>query len=112
MNPNKTKQKSLDFLGFIFPNRDFSKGYSDSRQKIRRPRRSPAPATALAIPAPIPYSIVNASYDLFWLLERNCRKIFVSSLSDALVSANSAASFSRWQKDNNTSSDFLQQNVE
>jgi hypothetical protein len=26
-NPNKTKQKSFDFLGFIRPNRDFSMGY-------------------------------------------------------------------------------------
>jgi hypothetical protein len=26
-NPNKTKQNSLDFLGFIRPNRDFSMGY-------------------------------------------------------------------------------------
>ena len=26
-NPNKTKQKSLDLLGFIRPNRDFSMGY-------------------------------------------------------------------------------------
>jgi hypothetical protein len=27
--PNKTKQNSLDFLGFIRPNRDFSMGYDE-----------------------------------------------------------------------------------
>jgi hypothetical protein len=30
-NPNKTKQKSLDFLGFIRPNRDFSMGYEQKK---------------------------------------------------------------------------------
>jgi ArsR family transcriptional regulator len=29
--PNKTKQNSLDLLGFIRPNRDFSMGYGDSK---------------------------------------------------------------------------------
>ncbi len=29
--PNKTKQKSLDFLGFLRPNRDFSMGYGESK---------------------------------------------------------------------------------
>jgi hypothetical protein len=33
-NPNKTKQKSLDFLGFVRPNRDFSKGYERKIKKI------------------------------------------------------------------------------
>jgi hypothetical protein len=32
-NPNKTKQKSLDFLGFIRPNRDFSMGYERKNKK-------------------------------------------------------------------------------
>jgi hypothetical protein len=32
-NPNSSKQEGLDFLGFIRPNRDFSKGYGDSKQK-------------------------------------------------------------------------------
>jgi hypothetical protein len=27
----KTKEKSLDFLGFPWPNRDFSKGYGESK---------------------------------------------------------------------------------
>jgi hypothetical protein len=31
--PNKTKQKSLDFLGFIRPNRDFSMGYEQKNKK-------------------------------------------------------------------------------
>jgi hypothetical protein len=31
--PNKSKQNSLDFLGFIRPNQDFSMGYTDSKQK-------------------------------------------------------------------------------
>jgi hypothetical protein len=31
INPNKTKQKSLDFLGFIRPNRGFSTGYGESK---------------------------------------------------------------------------------
>jgi hypothetical protein len=31
INPNKSKQKSLDFLGFIRPNRDFSMGYGESK---------------------------------------------------------------------------------
>jgi hypothetical protein len=34
-NPNKTKQKSLDFLGFIRPNRDFSKGCEQKNKKNR-----------------------------------------------------------------------------
>jgi hypothetical protein len=29
--PNKTKEKSLDFLGFPWPNRGFSMGYSESK---------------------------------------------------------------------------------
>jgi hypothetical protein len=29
--PSKTKQNSLDLLGFIRPNRDFSKAYSYSK---------------------------------------------------------------------------------
>jgi hypothetical protein len=33
-NPNKTKQKSLDLLGFIRPNRDFSMGYEQKNKKI------------------------------------------------------------------------------
>jgi hypothetical protein len=35
-NPNKTKQKSLDFLGFIRPNRDFSMGYGKKIKKSTR----------------------------------------------------------------------------
>jgi hypothetical protein len=35
-NPNKTKQKSLDFLGFIRRNRDFSKGYGRKNKKKTR----------------------------------------------------------------------------
>jgi hypothetical protein len=31
--PNKTKEISLDFLVFPWSNRDFSKGYSESKQK-------------------------------------------------------------------------------
>jgi hypothetical protein len=31
INPSKTKQKSLDFLGFRSPNRDFSMGYGESK---------------------------------------------------------------------------------
>jgi hypothetical protein len=34
-NPNKTKQKSLDFLGFVRPNRDFSMGYERKNKKNR-----------------------------------------------------------------------------
>jgi hypothetical protein len=33
-NPNKTKQKSLDFLGFLWPNRDFSEGYGEKNKKV------------------------------------------------------------------------------
>jgi hypothetical protein len=29
--PRKSKKKGLDWLGFIRPNRDFSKGYGDSK---------------------------------------------------------------------------------
>ena len=35
-NPRKTKEKSLDFLGFLWSNRDFSMGYDESKQKNRR----------------------------------------------------------------------------
>jgi hypothetical protein len=35
--PNKTKQESLDFLGFIRPNRDFSMGYDEKNNKKRLP---------------------------------------------------------------------------
>jgi hypothetical protein len=31
--PNKSKQNGLDLLGFIRPNRDFSMGYGESKQK-------------------------------------------------------------------------------
>jgi hypothetical protein len=31
INPRKTKEKGLDFLGFLWPNRDFSTRYSDSK---------------------------------------------------------------------------------
>jgi hypothetical protein len=31
IRPNKTKQNSLDLLGFIRPNWDFSMGYGDSK---------------------------------------------------------------------------------
>jgi hypothetical protein len=34
-NPNKTKQKSLDLLGFVRPNRDFSKGCEQKNKKNR-----------------------------------------------------------------------------
>jgi hypothetical protein len=30
--PNKTKRKRLDFLGFLWPILDFSKGYGESKQ--------------------------------------------------------------------------------
>jgi hypothetical protein len=33
-NPSKTKQNSLDFLGFIRPNRDLSMGYERKNKKI------------------------------------------------------------------------------
>jgi hypothetical protein len=29
--PNKSKEKGLDFLGFLWPNWDFSKGYGESK---------------------------------------------------------------------------------
>jgi hypothetical protein len=32
---NKTKQKSLDLLGFIWPNPDFSKGYGQKNKKSK-----------------------------------------------------------------------------
>jgi hypothetical protein len=32
-NPNKSKEKSLDFLGFFWPIRGFSIGYGESKQK-------------------------------------------------------------------------------
>jgi hypothetical protein len=32
-NPNKSKQKGLDLLGFIRPNRDFSMGYGRKNKK-------------------------------------------------------------------------------
>jgi hypothetical protein len=31
--PNKTKQKSLRFLGFLWPNWGFSMGYGESKEK-------------------------------------------------------------------------------
>jgi hypothetical protein len=34
INPNKTKQKSLDSLGLIHQNRDFSMGYGQKIKKI------------------------------------------------------------------------------
>jgi hypothetical protein len=33
--PNKSKQNSLDLFGFARPNRDFSKGYGQSKQQFR-----------------------------------------------------------------------------
>jgi hypothetical protein len=32
--PNKTKEKSLFFLGFLLPNRAFSMGYGKSKEKF------------------------------------------------------------------------------
>jgi hypothetical protein len=37
--PNKTKRNCLDLLGFIRPNRDFSKGYGESKRKNYLPAR-------------------------------------------------------------------------
>jgi hypothetical protein len=37
-NPNKSKKKRLDWLGFIRPNRDFSMGYSGKNKKTLRSR--------------------------------------------------------------------------
>jgi hypothetical protein len=31
INPRKSKEKGLDFLGFLWPNRDFSMGYGESK---------------------------------------------------------------------------------
>jgi hypothetical protein len=39
---NKSKQKSLDLLGFLWPNRDFSKGYTGKNKKIPFRLSSPA----------------------------------------------------------------------
>jgi hypothetical protein len=33
-NPNNSKQKNLDLLGFVWPKRDFSKGYNRKNKKI------------------------------------------------------------------------------
>jgi len=38
--PRKTKEKSLDFLGFPWPIRAFSTGYGESKQKIHFPQFS------------------------------------------------------------------------
>jgi hypothetical protein len=35
--PNKSKEKSLDFLGFLWPNWAFSMGYGESKKKISSP---------------------------------------------------------------------------
>jgi hypothetical protein len=40
-NPNKTKEKGLDFLGFLWPNPDFSTGYSRKNKKNFPPLNSP-----------------------------------------------------------------------
>jgi hypothetical protein len=37
IKPRKSKQKGLDLLGFIRPNRDFSMGCGDSKQKNAAP---------------------------------------------------------------------------
>jgi hypothetical protein len=33
INPNKSKENSLDFLGFLWPNWGFSMGYGESKYK-------------------------------------------------------------------------------
>ena len=38
--PNESKQKSLHFLGFLWPNWAFSMRYGESKQKILFPRHS------------------------------------------------------------------------
>jgi hypothetical protein len=40
-NPRKTKEKRLDFLGFLWRNWDFSMGYREKNKKIRRWLNSP-----------------------------------------------------------------------
>jgi hypothetical protein len=39
-NQEKPRKKSLDFLGFIRPNQDFSMGCGDSREKILVPLKN------------------------------------------------------------------------
>jgi hypothetical protein len=84
--PNKTKQNCLDFLGFIRPNQDFSKGYAqkikktDSRLKLCTKRlnssstshfflarASPTPARAAgSIPR------IGTYYRIFLFYARRC----------------------------------------
>jgi hypothetical protein len=41
-NPNKNKEKSLDFLGFVWPNRGFSMGYKEKNKKNPLPFQASA----------------------------------------------------------------------
>ena len=41
-NPNKNKENSLDFVGFLSPNRGFSKGYRRKNKKNRLVLNSPS----------------------------------------------------------------------
>jgi hypothetical protein len=53
--PNKTKQKSLDLLGFLWSNRGFSMGYGESKGNFFQDRRRSlryAPKVWLGLPPP------------------------------------------------------------
>jgi hypothetical protein len=58
VNPRKSKQKGLHFLGFTWWNPDFSTGYEESKQKIfsawpdAKARHKPVITPPLCLPAP------------------------------------------------------------
>jgi hypothetical protein len=54
-NPRKTKEKSLDFLGLLWSNRDFSTGYDESKQKNRRTLKLASRIVLLLKSLDVPY---------------------------------------------------------
>jgi hypothetical protein len=75
IKPNKTKQKSLDFLGFIRPNRDFSMGYGESSKKssggvsrdVQNVLTARSPSFSLTPRRPNPESRRRVERDMAWI---------------------------------------------
>jgi hypothetical protein len=72
VNPRKTKEKGLDFLGFPWPNWDFSTGYGGKIKKILRQLNSLVRLHANAGPGRIPTaSRTQRSADRHWYPQKD-----------------------------------------
>jgi hypothetical protein len=70
--PNKTKQKGLDLLGFIRPNRDFSMGCGEKNKNSLRPRSSPSAPGRRAGFSPSGEYATDSGFLKGFVIDRNC----------------------------------------